>query len=104
MLSQINLAVTGTLEPKGEIDVLVTDATFIYLKHPLKIVSTALEFMNNGYVGCEWHSDCDKSFTFGRHWVHNYRKLFPGCELQKLTWDVPDEGWDTYGHIIKWRK
>jgi hypothetical protein len=40
----------------------------------------------------------------GRHWVHNFKKLLPGCEVTQFKWDVPDEGWDTYGHIIRWEK
>lgn len=102
---KVHLVRTSKLEPKGEIDVLVTDACLIYDKNPSEMFSIAMQFMNNGYVGCEWHADCDKSFTYGRHWVHNFKKLLPGCELRKLTWnDWPDDGWSTYGHIITWRK
>lgn len=86
-----------------DIELVLTDALLIYKIHPEEITDMICK-EHRAYVGCEWHSDCDKSFTFGRHWVHNYRKRFPGCEIQKLTWDVPDEGWDTYGNIITWRK
>ena len=85
-------------------DVVITDAVFIYLKDPGKVIEDLKKSMTKGYIGCEWHSDCDESFVFGRHWVHNYRKLFEGCEITKIEWDVPDKGWDTYGHIITWKK
>lgn len=86
------------------IDVFVTDACLIYRKEFSDILDAITLLSGVGYVGCEWHADCDESFTFGRHWVHNYRKLLPGCEVRKLTWDEPDQGWDTYGHIITWKK
>jgi hypothetical protein len=99
----VHITTDESILAKGT-DVFVTDAALIYNAKPDPFLMWVKSRVSRGYVGCEWHSDCDKSLTFGRHWVHNYRKLFPGCEVQKLKWDVPDEGWDTYGHIITWRK
>ncbi len=86
-------------------DVFVSDAALIYNANPQNFFMVLKNNIAKGYVGCEWHADVEKSFTYGRHWVHNFKKLLPGCELRKLTWnDWPDDGWSTYGHIITWRK
>lgn len=84
-------------------DLFLTDACLIYKRAPWGIVD-AIRSYGKGYIGCEWHDE-KGTFGHGRHWVHNYRKLFPGCELRKLTWeDWQDDGWSTYGHIITWRR
>lgn len=85
-------------------DILVTDAFCIYKKDIHLFFKFVRHYMTKGYIGCEWHTDSDQSFMAGRHWVHNFKKLLPGCEVTKFKWDVPDEGWDTYGHIIRWEK
>lgn len=94
-----NVEFMETIPDNLSVDILVTDASLLYMKEFNNINKA-----NKGYVGCEWHAECDEPFTFGRHWVHNFRKLLPGCEIKKLKWDVPDEGWDKYGHIITWKQ
>lgn len=88
-----------------QVDVFVTDAMLIYREHLESFAQSIRNEVTKGFVCCEWHSECDEPFAYGRHWVHNFKTLFPGCELRKLTWDDwPDDGWSTYGYIITWRK
>ena len=81
-------------------NVLLTDAFLIYKQSNDSVLDWIDAF--DAYVGCEWHSD-EGPFLKEGHSVHNFKKLLPGCELRKLTWDDwQDDGWSTYGHIITW--
>ena len=85
-------------------DALVTDAMLIYLmpEEMGRVVEAIKECVLKVAVFCEWHSD-EGPFVYDGHWVHNFKELFSGCELRKLTWqDWQDDGWSTYGHIITW--
>jgi len=91
--------------PRGKLDLYLTDAFLIY-KDYLAASHLIFKITDDAepiaYIGCEWHDE-KGTFEHGRHWVHNFKKLLPGCELRKLTWDDwQDEGWSTYGHIITW--
>jgi len=89
--------------PGFNCDIALTDACMIYARQGEEIASV-IKRHSKAFIGCEWHDE-KGTFGHGRHWVHNYRKLFPGCELRKLTWnDWQDDGWSTYGHIITWKK
>ena len=104
-LSKISntVALNPTDLPPKKVDGCISDAALIYREKPifLRYVQDNSKF----YVGCEWHDDTRDSYRIDRNYVHNFKRLLPGCELRKLTWqDWQDEGWSTYGHIITWKK
>jgi len=87
-------------------DVVLTDAVLIYVP-PECMRSIQCAFMgiaDKVIVMCEWHSDKGPFVAFGHH-IHNYRKVFPGCEITKIPKDVwPGGGWEKYGSMIVWKR
>ena len=95
-----NIFYVKSISEVPPIDIFLTDAFFIYRKYVRKDL---VEYFGRNYVGCEWHSDRGPFLSEGR-WIHDYRKLFPGCEITKIPHDVwPGGGWEKYGHIITWK-
>ena len=90
--------------PSGfDFDIFLTDASLIYCRN-IQFTSRAIRRHCNAYIGCEWHSD-NGPFIDEGHWVHNYRKLFPGCKITKIPKEVwPGGGWEKYGSIVEWKR
>jgi len=84
-------------------DLIFSDATMIYIRDDeiKTVLSELVKICNKVLIFSEWHADCEKSFTFDGHWVHNYNRLLPGACARPYpegSWD--SEGWCKYGHII----
>jgi ubiquinone/menaquinone biosynthesis C-methylase UbiE len=90
------------------IDVIFTDALFIYIG-PDKIEKVIKEFIRVAkkvMIFNEWHSE-GLTPIYNDHWIYNYEKMFVkfvsknSIQITKIPAELWGGDWTEYGHIIE---